>query len=210
MTIFLIALTVLISLSAFSNPALFYKLQFNAWQCQQRKEWHRVITHGFVHASFPHLLVNMFVFFVFGSNVESFFQHENLFEPLGGTVYFLILYLGGMAFATLPSFKKYGDDPSYNAVGASGAVAAVLFAHILISPTTAIYIFLIPIPIPAFIFGILYLVYERYMEKRMSDSVAHDAHFWGAIFGFAFTIILENALLWRFLLQIRDYIGAIL
>ncbi len=207
MTLILIGLTVLISFSAFNDQNLFLKLQFNPWQCQNRREWYRVLSHGFVHASLPHLVVNMFVFWIFGSNVEAFFKNDQLFGPFQGSVYFVLLYIGGMAFATLPSFRKYIDDPSYNAVGASGAVAAILFAHILISPTTAIYIFLIPIPIPAFIFGILYLAYERYMEKNMADRVAHDAHFWGAVFGFTFTVILEWRLLWGFVVQVRDYLG---
>jgi membrane associated rhomboid family serine protease len=93
--------------------------------------------------------------------------------------------------SVLPSFGKYKNDPGYNAVGASGAVSAVVFASILFVPLGKIYLFFIPIGIPAFIFGGLYLIYSAYMAKRGGDNIGHDAHFWGALFGFVYTIAIK-------------------
>jgi membrane associated rhomboid family serine protease len=104
------------------------------------------------------------------------------------------LYIGGAALSTLPSYGKHKDDYSYTAVGASGAVSAVVFASIIFDPWSKLIIFPIPIGIPAILFGFLYLIYSWYMGKKNIDNVGHDAHFWGAVFGFVFTIILKPAL----------------
>ena len=104
------------------------------------------------------------------------------------------LYVGGILFSSLVGYQRHIHDPGYRAVGASGAVAAVLFAHILMLPTQAIYLMFIPIPIPSFVFGILYLAYERYMDRRGGDNVAHDAHFHGAVFGVVYTAVLHPRL----------------
>ena len=101
-----------------------------------------------------------------------------------------------------PAFGKHKNDVFYNAVGASGAVSAVLFASIILYPAGKIMLFLIPIPIPAPVFGVLYVAYEYYMGKRGGDNIGHDAHLWGAVFGVVFTIALKPALLLNFLEQI--------
>ena len=132
------------------------------------------------------------VLYSFGRIVE---QYYGFYFSLKGILYYLLLYIGGTALSTLPSYGKHKDDYSYTAVGASGAVSAVVFASIVFDPLNKIYIFLIPIGIPAIIFGILYLVYSWYMGKKNIDNIGHDAHFWGAIFGFVFTILLKPVLL---------------
>ena len=55
-------------------------------------------------------------------------------------------------------------------------------------------ILFIPIDIPAFIFGALYLAYSAWMARKGHDNIGHDAHFWGAVFGLAFTIALKPSL----------------
>ena len=109
--------------------------------------------------------------------------------------------------SVLPSFGKHKDDPAYNAVGASGAVSAVVFASILFVPLGKIYLFFVPIGIPAFIFGGLYLIYSAYMAKRAKDNIGHDAHFWGALFGIVFTIALKPKIFLYFIDQIARFIG---
>ena len=108
---------------------------------------------------------------------------------------FLALYFGGVVFAAIPSYKKHALNPSYRAVGASGAVSAVLFAQILMLPTRAVQMLFIPVPMPAWVFGGLYLAYSWYMDKQSSDNVAHDAHFYGAVYGLVFTAMLEPQLI---------------
>jgi len=131
---------------------------------------------------------------MFGKQVESVF---GALKGSGGAAYFVFLYVGGAIFATLPSFAKHKDNPSYNAIGASGAVSAVLFSYVLMFPTAKVYLYGI-LPMYSIVFGVAYLVYEWYMDKKAQDNVAHDAHFYGAIFGVAFTIFTEPDLILHF------------
>ena len=100
--------------------------------------------------------------------------------------------------------KQYKDDYNYHAVGASGATSAVIFAGILLYPMQKIYIFFIPIGIPAFIFGILFLIYSAYMSRRNIDNIGHNAHFYGAVYGFFFTLMFDYKLIVHFFLNIVD------
>lgn len=181
-----------------------HKLEYNPYLVVHRGEWLRLVSHAFVHADLMHLLVNMWVLFVFGRITEA---HYNFYFEGRGIFLFLFLYLGGILFSILPAISKHKNNPSYNAVGASGAVSAVLFASILFRPLSEIYIMFIPIGIPAFIFGGLYLFYEAYMNKRAKDNVAHDAHFWGALFGIAFTLVLKPEIGLDFINQIISTFG---
>ena len=187
-TIIIIILTAVTSFIAFNNPEAFYRLKFNAYLILHNKQYYRFFSYAFIHADWMHLLVNMFVLFSFGSAVEqSFAFHFDLQAPL----FFIVLYVGGIMFSTLASYHKHKHNDFYNAVGASGAVAAVLFSAIIMRPDMSIVFLFLPVPIPAYLFGILYLIYSAYMAKRGSDNIGHDAHFWGAIFGIAFTILLN-------------------
>jgi membrane associated rhomboid family serine protease len=180
-------ITGLVSLAAMQNRELFNKLMFNAYMVKHANEWYRVITHAFVHSGWMHLFVNMWVLWLFGPSTESFFED---YRGEAGPFVFGALYLGGILFATLPSFRRHQDNFNYNAVGASGAVAAVLFSAIYFRPTIDLYLMMIPIPIPAVVFGIGYLVLEWYLDKNSNDHIAHDAHFWGAAFGFIFSVLM--------------------
>jgi membrane associated rhomboid family serine protease len=198
-TLIIISITALVSFNCFSNRSLFDKLKFNAYAVAQQKQWYRLFSHALVHGDWMHLGVNMFVLWSFGSSVERYFTAYFGFK---GTVLFIILYLGGVAFASVSALIKHKDNYYYNSVGASGAVGAVLFASILLNPMSSIYLFFIPIGIPAFIFGPMYIAYEVYMAKRYNDNIAHDAHYWGAVFGFILPILFEPKLFVVFLEQI--------
>lgn len=198
-TIIIIIATVLVSFSAFSRRELLYRFEFNPYLVAHSKQYYRIVTHALIHADWMHLLVNMFVLFNFGRVVERLFL--GLFG-IKGAFFFVLLYIGGVLFAALPGYKKHQNNPGYNAVGASGAVSAVLFSSIIMMPMSKISIFPIPIGIPAFIFGIIYLAYEYYSAKNSNDHIAHDAHYWGALFGVGFTIILEPKLLLNFFNQL--------
>ena len=193
-TIIIIAVTVIVSLLAFNNHEIFRRLAFNAYDIKHFKNSYRFLSYALIHADWIHLFVNMMVLYSFGRIVEQYY--EMLFG-LKGILYFVLLYVGGTALSTLPSYGKHKDDYSYTAVGASGAVSAVVFTYILFDPMGKLTIFPIPIGIPAILFGILYLIYSAYMGKKNIDNVGHDAHFWGAIFGFVFTIILKPELIVR-------------
>jgi membrane associated rhomboid family serine protease len=188
MILVIILITGAVSFLAFSNRNLFDKLKFNAWYIKHDREWHRFLSYALLHADWTHLLINMFVFWSFSSVVMQYFERD--FGQMA-SVYFLFLYIGGVVFSTLYDFAKHRDDIYYNAVGASGAVAAVVFASIILHPDGRIFFFFIPVGIPSWLFGIIYLVYSAYMGKRNMGNIGHNAHFWGAIFGIIYTMIIN-------------------
>ena len=192
-TYIIIGITAVISFLCFNNQELFYKLAFNPYRTIKNKEWHRLITHGFVHADTNHLLINMFTFWSFGTYIEEGF------DVLGfGTSGFLGLYFGGMIVASLYDLIKHKNDPYYNSVGASGAISAVLFTSIFFNPFGKILLFAI-IPIPGILFGPLYLVYCQYMNKKGGGNINHNAHFYGAVYGLIYPLLLEPKLFYAFL-----------
>lgn len=205
MTIPIIIITCIISIIAFSNRELFGKLLFNPYQVYHRKEYYRIITHGLLHADWWHLFVNMFVLFFFGRNVEGYLNmlaNENIIKfP---TLIYIILYLTSIIFSASIGLVRYKDNYHYNAVGASGAVSAVMFFSIFFNPWQKLYLYA-AIPIPGIIFAVLYIVYSQYMSKRSRDNVAHDAHLLGAIFGFIFPLFLDLNLIKVFWSQLLNF-----
>lgn len=195
LTFIVIAVTVIVSFLAFNNMRLFDQLKFNAYLIKQRNEGWRFFSYALVHAGWAHLLINMFVLYSFGAFVE-----EALKDLFGsrGFLYYLMLYVGGVLFSTLWDFGKFKNDPYYSAVGASGAVSAVVFASILLNPGSSIFLFPIPFPLPSWVFGIVYLVYSAYMGKKGTDNIGHTAHFWGAVYGIALVIVLVPGVISNF------------
>jgi len=201
-TLIIVVITSAFSIYAMNNKELFNKTLFSAYQVYHRKEYYRLLTHAFLHAGWLHLFVNMYVLYMFGSSAENYFI---AYKGTAGLLSYALLYVGGVIFATLPSLKKHKDNFMYSSVGASGAVSAILFASIVFNPTMSIYFIFLPIPIPAVVFGVLYLVYEAYMDKNSNDYVAHDAHYYGAIFGALFTFLLVPSAFINFFNQLIDY-----
>lgn len=195
MTIILIAITVAVSYAAFNSPKLMDQLQFNASKIYYKKEYHRLITHAFLHANWEHLLVNMIVLFSFGTAIERYFKYN---FGASHIAYFFLLYFGGILISNLYALFKHRKNYFYNAVGASGAVSAVLFAAIFFDPWKMIYFFGI-LPIPGIVFAGLYLIYSYQMSNKQKDNVAHDAHFLGAMYGFIFPVLINPRLLELFL-----------
>ncbi len=190
-TYLIIATVCLVTISAFSKREVYFKLMFNPYQVKHSNQWYRFISHAFVHADWSHLLFNMLTLFFFGVFVEAAFAH---YFGEKATFLYVSEFILASIISSVPSFLKHKDNYSYNAVGASGAVSAILFTSILFNPLNKIYIFFIPIGIPAFIFGIFYLAYSAYMSKKNIDNIGHDAHFWGAVFGFVFPLALKPTL----------------
>lgn len=189
-TIVIIAITVFVSIQAMNNPDIKYKYLFYPYKIKQNREHLRFLSHLFIHGDYLHLFFNMFVLFSFGRMME--FHFGQVFGQAFGSVHFVILYfVGGFAAALWPLSRNH-DNPNYMSLGASGAVSAVLFAAILWNPSSGIYIMFIPVEIPAWVFGFLYLGFEYYMSKRGTNSgVAHDAHFGGAIFGILYGLSIN-------------------
>ncbi len=202
-TYLIIGITSLVSVLAFSNRELLGKLLFNAHAVYANHEWYRLFSHGLVHADFTHLLFNMLVLYSFGSNLENYYFTQ-YFGAHAGLV-FGLLYVTALPAANLYSYYKHKQDFSYNALGASGAVSAILFSSILISPLSSLYLMFIPVPIPSFIFGFCYLAYSWYMGKKGRDNVGHDAHFWGAVYGIVFTLVLKKELFMHFIHQVLSF-----
>ena len=190
MTLIITGITVLLSLLALSNQELMQKLIFNPYLVNKKKEWWRFFTSGFIHADFIHLAINMFVLYGFGKAVEDYFSE--VYDDKA-TYYFIMLYFGGMLISNAPTYAKNKNNYLYNSLGASGAVSAILFAAILFNPWSQIYIWGV-IGIPGIILGPLYLFYEYRASGRGGDNINHDAHFWGAVFGIIFPVLLKPAL----------------
>jgi membrane associated rhomboid family serine protease len=187
---------------AFQNTELMDKLQFNAAKIVQQREYHRLISHAFIHANWQHLIVNMLVLFFFG---KPLFNYLSYFFGNKATAYYLILYFGGILASNIWSLIKHKNNYYYNAVGASGAVSAVLFAYIFFDPLQKLLLFFI-VPIPGILFAAGYLIYSYQMSKRKDDNVAHDAHFLGAVFGFIFPILLKPGLFDQFIDKLFAFI----
>lgn len=185
-SLIIIVVTVLVSILAFNNRELFHKLTFNPYSIKNKNEWWRFVSHALLHADWIHLGINMYVLYSFSNIVETTYLNSLGYR---GLFYYFLLYLGGVLFSSVFDFGKQKDNPYYNAVGASGAVAAVVFASILIYPGGSLFLFPIPFPIPSWAFGILYIIYSAWMGKKGGDNIGHNAHLWGAIYGLIFTAL---------------------
>ena len=190
MTLLIILITVIASLLAFSSPQIMSKWMLNPYTVYKKNEWWRFFTSGLIHADFMHLGLNMLVFYSFGQAVEYYF--DDIFDARGG-YYFVILYLGGMLISSAPTYSKQKNNYLYNSLGASGAVSAILFAAIMLNPWNKVYIMGI-FGLPGIVFGPLYLFLEHRLSVQSNDNINHDAHFWGAVFGFLFPILLKPEL----------------
>jgi membrane associated rhomboid family serine protease len=196
-TLIIIAVTCVVSFSAFGNRRLAQQLIL--WPpAVQRGQYYRLVTHGFIHADPSHLLFNMLTLFFFGREMEPFY--ERILGPAG----FALFYVSAIVVAILPTYFANKDNPAYRSLGASGGVSAVLFASILIDPWSKIFLFFIPIPIPAILFAVAYIVYSIYQDRRQADNVNHSAHLWGAAYGIAFTVVAAPPVISHFLQQLSQ------
>lgn len=165
----------------------------------RKQRVYTILTSGLIHADFGHLLFNMLAFYFFA------FRLEGILTQTGGNghLQFALIYIGGLILSDIPTIIKHRNDPGYASLGASGAISAVLFSFILFLPTTKLYLFFFPfVGIPAYILGPLYLVYCVYSSRNQHDRVNHDAHFYGALTGIIFTILLKPGIIPHFINQL--------
>lgn len=203
----IIGITVLFSYKGFQDQNFFYKFSFDPYQVKHNKSYERFLTHGLLHGDWAHLFFNMFVLYMFGTSA---LRNFNVNAGDLGTFYFILLYVAGIAFASLSTYKKHQDNPNYHSIGASGAVSAVLFSYILFQPLTELRLLIFPFfGLPSVIWGIAYLAYEHYQSRKSTNNINHDAHLWGAIFGIVFTLITVPESGKLFILQIQYALGFI-
>jgi membrane associated rhomboid family serine protease len=197
-TVTLVIVTTLLSIAAFNDNRMADKLIL--WPAKMNKpgEYYRLLSSGFIHADWMHLIFNMFTLFFIGRFVEAEFMAYGLTPWL-----YVLMYLTGIVVASLPSFLKKRNNLYYRSLGASGGVAAVLFSSVYFSPWSELYIYFFRIP--NILFAVLYLAYSVYMSRRGSSTINHDAHFWGAVFGFVFTLAVEPSHGANFLEQVRAF-----
>jgi len=201
MTYILIGITCLVSFLAFNNPQLRANMLFIPTAVKNRGETYRFISHGFIHADMMHLFFNMYALYIFGGIAE--FQFNQMFGPTFGNVAFLLFYLAAIAASSYVEYGRSQDNPGYSALGASGAVAAMMWPFIMYAPWAW---FIFP-PVPAIILGVGYIAYSHYADQRGGSNIGHNAHLWGAIFGLIAYSVLAGFLKPDIL---TDFIGALM
>lgn len=208
-TIIIIIITCVISFAAFSNQRYIDNLIFYPPAITYQNQIYRFFTCGLIHADLGHLAFNMYAFYTFGEYVEQAFEH--IFGMRFGGSLYLILYISALAVSLLPTYFKHKEDYAYRSLGASGAVSAIVFASILLMPTSEIGLIFIPFfHLPAFIFGVIYLIITAWLDRRGSGRINHSAHLWGGLYGIVFLVVAailfsQYDVLGEFLFQIRGY-----
>lgn len=190
-TIIVIALTSVISFLAFNNENLVNKLIFyppavRGWG------WYRLFSYGVLHADLSHLFFNMFTLYLFGTPIEQICQLA-LGETIGSLCY-ILLYITALFVSIFPTYIKKKDNAFYRGLGASGAVSAVVFAYILIHPMNLMGIMFIPIWMPAFLFGFVFILISIQLDRRQAGRINHSAHITGGLYGIVFMVIAFAAL----------------
>ena len=191
-TLFLIAVTSLVSWLAFSNRKLADRLILWPPAVDRHRQYDRLVTYGFIHADFAHLLFNMVTLFFFGRLIE-----QIMLRVTGNWWTYPLFYVAALVVSILPSYLKNQKNPNYLSLGASGAVSAVLFAFILLKPWNLILVMFIPAP--AILYAVFYVGYSIWMDKKGGDNVNHSAHLAGAAFGVMFMLFMEPQVLNTFL-----------
>lgn len=194
-TYLIIGFTCLVSIPAFGNEKMINNMVFYPARMKNGKELYRFLTHGVLHGDYMHLIFNMLTLYFFGPYVE---------EGILGKFAFIILYVTALVASSMFDFFKHKDNYYYRSLGASGAVSAVLFVTIIVNPWARNICLFGVLCLPNIIFGIAYIVYSSYMDKRGGDNVGHNAHLWGGIYGFVFAAIARPDLLKSFIEQLAN------
>lgn len=200
-TYIIIGVTTVVSLYAFQSPALLSSMMMNPYYTHRKQQYYRFISSGFIHKDHMHLLWNMFSFYFFGTAIEREFH---VLFGRSAPVYFIALYMLAIVVSDLPTYFKHRNNPGYNSLGASGGVSAIIFAFIIFEPLADICIYF-ALCMPGFILGALYIIFSWYQGRRSSDNINHDAHLYGALFGFIFCVIVAPSSIGSFLEEIKNW-----
>ena len=214
-TITFLVIILVFSVYCFYDKSKLHKYLFHPYSIKNNNEHYRFLTHAFIHGSNLHLLLNVFALWTFGYIVEGSYYVELFIDPekynADGTptienmthavrmakLAYIGLFTGGIYASSITEYFRNRNNPSYSSLGASGAIEAIIFAYIMISPKDTLYFFVLPMP--AWLLGVLFLAGSYYLSKRKqkgthSDNIGHEAHFWGAIFGAVYTIAIKPQL----------------
>jgi len=183
-TIAIMAVNALVSLKGFNDQGFFERFKFGIGAIKAGQK-ERMVTSGFLHVDMSHLFLNMFTLYFFADVVIRWF----------GATKFVVIYFVSLVAGSLLALFFHRNEPYYSAVGASGAVTGVLYAAILLQPDMKLGIMFIPIPLPAYVLGLLYMLYSIYGMKKRLGNIGHTAHFGGAIGGYVTTLLFKPDLL---------------
>jgi membrane associated rhomboid family serine protease len=176
------ALTIGVSLlGRYAAPQLIERSLFRPYWFLRRRQYATIVTSGFMHADLPHLIFNMVTFWFFAFPLERRI----------GSIAFAVLYVVSLALSELGTYLKHRNNPEYASLGASGAIAAVLFASIVYFPEQSLFILPFPFPIPGPLFALMYLAYSWYSARQNRGRINHDAHLGGALIGLLFVLLLD-------------------
>ena len=196
-TLAIVIITTVISIAGFRNGKIVDELIFWPPAISKKNQYYRFITCGLIHADYMHLIFNMLTLYFFGTYMEAHYQGDLGLQKY----YYLALYIGALIVSNIPTYIKHYNDYDYRSLGASGAVSAVLFSFILLGPWQQILVLVFPVP--AIIYGGLFLFYSAYMSRKGGDHINHDAHFYGALFGVLFTIAVRPDVINIFLNELK-------
>lgn len=191
----LIGVTVVVSWLAFERPALLQRLILWPPAIDKNRQYDRLLTHGFIHADWSHLLFNMITLFFFGRVVEG------VMTQYIGAVGYVLFYLSAIVVAILPTYMQHRHDARYSSLGASGGVSAVLFASIMLDPWMWI---MVPLPVPGFLYAIGYVAYSFWKDRQGGGNVNHNAHLSGAVYGVLFMLLMEPGVAQAFLQRLMS------
>jgi membrane associated rhomboid family serine protease len=194
----ILILTIAFSIYAMNKPEIKFKYLFHPYSIHHSSQHYRFLSHAFLHGDFLHLAFNMYALWMFGPIIEEqvlplLLSHDGEPDKKMGMVLYILLYTGAIYASSISEYFKNKDNKYYSSLGASGAVNALIFSYIACLPMTQLGFFFIPMP--AWMFGIIYLGISYYLSKRNTgnesvDRIGHEAHFWGAIFGIVFIVVL--------------------
>jgi membrane associated rhomboid family serine protease len=187
--VLLLLVMFVLSVIAFEKPTLKENLLLHPYRVVREKRYFTLLTSGFVHNDWLHLIFNAVTFYFFAIPLEQ----------IVGVEFFLMIYFGSLLASSIPDVLMEWRNPSFRTLGASGAISGAMFAFILHAPSSTISLFLLPVGIPAPIFALLYLAYTYYASKQGIDNINHNAHLWGALAGIVITILFEPDVLSNFI-----------
>jgi membrane associated rhomboid family serine protease len=194
-TLLIIIFTGIISYQGFVKYNTIDKLKHHPYREMHQKEYFRLLTSGFVHADWMHLIINMYVFFSFGQAIEDYLM--DAYGSPKGQIYFMIMYLLNIIIANLPTAFQHQHNPGFASIGASGAVSGFVFMFILLAPWAKLYLMFV-LPVPAIVLGVGYLIYSSWASRKGHGNIDHSAHFAGALAGMAMFILLNKGVLGEF------------